>query len=485
MKNYGRIFLSLIIYLNFLSTIQIIKSLEIDELPRHILMSFRTESDDKAYDSSPEKFMENLMYRKLYTDYNIGNPWQKIKFYYEMNSYHTQISEDHFEKIRSATYKCLDNKKCPKKTSELNDFILSDKEGYISEEIFELTKDNKMENFTFILKPKGKTDSENTEIPNILGFGLKNNNDNNKNKKPELLSFMEQLKRYNYIDKKIFTPLIGDNAIIETRFFDGYVLVGILPHEVNPLFIEKDLKWISNKDKSKSNGNWYINFDSIKYNNEPIKDTLTILDLNLNIVVGPESFRKKLINGFFKKHLENQICSENLFFNLKDEEHYIFYSCGNDVEFIEIPKLSFYSKALNETFELTFENFFTQYKHRFYFTIIFKKNLNNNWILGQNFLNNYKFVFDAEEERIGYYKSTIQENHPFIAILIIIFALSIFFLFYLCGNKFNIEGDNVYYNQQMQKNIHQQVREEYSDVKSNTNKNIKNNKKGNKKSKKD
>ena len=163
MKNYGRIFLSLIIYLNFLSTIQIIKSLEIDELPRHILMSFRTESDDKAYDSSPEKFMENLMYRKLYTDYNIGNPWQKIKFYYEMNSYHTQISEDYFEKIRSATYKCLDNKKCPKKTSELNDFILSDKEGYISEEIFELTKDNKMENFTFILKPKGKTDSENTE----------------------------------------------------------------------------------------------------------------------------------------------------------------------------------------------------------------------------------------------------------------------------------------------------------------------------------
>ena len=83
---------------------QIIKSLEIDELPRHILMSFRTESDDKAYDSSPEKFMENLMYRKLYTDYNIGNPWQKIKFYYEMNSYHTQISEDHFEKIQETIF---------------------------------------------------------------------------------------------------------------------------------------------------------------------------------------------------------------------------------------------------------------------------------------------------------------------------------------------------------------------------------------------
>ena len=484
MKNNGRIYLTLIIYFEFLSIIQIIKSLENEELPRHILMSFRKETNDNSYNLPPEKFMEDLIYRKLYAEYNIGNPTQRIKFYYEMNSFQSQISEDFYEKIRSVSYKCIDNKKCPQKKSELNDFIITDKKGYISEEIFELNPNNKIENFTFILKPKGKTDSESVEIPNILGFGLKDKNIKDKN--PDLFSFMELLKSYNYIDKKIFTPLIGDNAIIETRFYDGYILIGILPHEVNPLFLEKDLKWISNKDTSKSNGSWYINFDTIKYNKEIIRETIAILDLNLNVVIGPESFRKKLLNGFFKKHLESKKCSENLFFNLKDEEHYIFYSCGEDAEFFEVPKLSFYSKALNETFEFTFDNFFTKYKHRFYFTIIFKKNFQNNWILGHNFLKNYKFVFDAEEERIGYYKSKPQENHPFIAILCIIIALFVFFLFYLCGNKFNIEQDNVYHNQQIQKNIHQQVREEYSDIKNNTNEDINNNiKKGNKKSKKD
>ena len=483
MKNYEKVFLILLVYFEFLSKIQIIKSSEIEEVGKHIVMSFRKEVNNDVANLSPDKYMEELMYKQYFAKYNIGNPTQKIKFYYDMNVFESSISEDYYEKIRSSTYKCLDNKKCPNKKTEINDFNLTDKNGYLSQEIFELNPDNKIENFTFLLKPKGKTDSEQNEIPNLLGFGLSNNN---KDKDVVLLSFMEQLKRYNYIEKKLFTILTGDNSIIESRFYDGYILIGCLPHEVNPLFEEKDLKWISNKVEDKSNRNWHINFDTVKYNNEVIKERTANLDLSLNIIIGPESFRQKLLKGFFKKDLENKNCVENLFYNLKDEEHYIYYSCGYEASFIDIPNLSFYSKSLNETFELSFEKLFTTFKHRHYFNIVFNKKTQNSWTLGQIFLNNYRFVFDAEKERIGYYKTIIPENHPFIALISIAIAFIIFFILYLSGNKFTVGQDNIYNNQQLQKNLHQPVREEYSNLK-NKNNAIGNrkNKLNDKKSKKD
>ena len=483
MKNYANVFLLLIIYIEFLSYIQIINSSELDEVGKHIVMNFRKEIPNKDNNLSPDKYMEEIMYIHCFSKYSIGAPTQKIKFYYEINSYESIISEDYYLKIRSSSYECLDKKKCPKKTSDLNDYNLTDKDGYLSKEIFELNPTNKIENFIFILKPKGKTDSSTIEIPNIIGLGLNPNINNKKNKNEESLSFMEQLKRKNYIAKKIFTPLTGDDSIDEGRFYDGHILIGVLLHEVNPFYEEKDLKWISMKDNTKTpNRNWHINFDTVKYNNEIIKDSIAILDLSLNAIIAPESFRQKLIKGFFKKHLDNKKCEENLFFNLKDEEHYIYYSCSNEAEFIEIPKLSFYSKALNETFELTFDTLFTKYKTKFFFNVIFRKRAQDNWVLGQLFLNNYKFVFDTEEERIGYYKIKIQENHPYIAILSIVIAFVIFFIIYLNRNIFNIGGENIFYNQQLQKNLHPQERKEYindvnDDNKKEKNKKIKSNKK--------
>ena len=483
MKNYANVFLLLIIYIEFLSYIQIINSSELDEVGKHIVMNFRKEIPNKDNNLSPDKYMEEIMYMQCFSKYSIGAPTQRLKFYYEINSYESIISEDYYLKIRSSSYECLDKIKCPKKTSDLNDYNLTDKDGYLSKEIFELNPTNKIENFIFILKPKGKTDSSTIEIPNIIGLGLNPNINNKKNKNEESLSFMEQLKRKNYIAKKIFTPLTGDDSIDEGRFYDGHILIGVLLHEVNPFYEEKDLKWISMKDNTKTpNRNWHINFDTVKYNNEIIKDSMAILDLSLNVIIAPESFRKKLIKGFFKKNLDNKKCEENLFYNLKDEEHYIYYSCSNEAEFIEIPKLSFYSKALNETFELTFDLLFTKYKTKFFFNVIFRKKVQDNWVLGQLFMNNYKFVFDTEEERIGYYKRKLQENHPYIAILSIVIAFVIFFIIYLNRNIFNIGGENIFYNQQLQKNLHPQERKEYindviDDNKREKKKKIKSNKK--------
>ena len=468
MKEY--IFL-LLIYIHFFTFIPKIKSSEIDEVGKHILINFRKEIKNKVRSLSPNKYMEELIYKQFYSKFQIGIPNQRIQFYYEINSFESTMSEDYYEKIRSTTYKNLDT---------INN-------NTISQEILELNPDNKIENFTFILKPKGKDESniEKKENPNILGLGMYDGDNKIKNNK-YTLSFMEQLKKYNYIEKKIFTPLIGDYYINENRVYDGQILIGVLPHEVNPVFEEKDLKWISIKDNTISNGNWHIYFDNVKYNNEIIKDKIVDLDLSLNIVIGPENFRQKLLSNFFKKHIKEKKCMEDMFYNSKDDEPYIFYSCSNEAEFIDIPKLSFYSKALNETFELSFDKLFSSYRHRFYFNIVFRKKPQNKWIFGQIFFNNYRFVFDAENGRIGYYKTKIQSDHPFLAIFIIVFALSIFFIIYLNANKFNYGEDIIYDNKQL-KSQYQKIRKEYEydnnkkdgnkDEKIDKNKNKKNKKK--------
>ena len=94
----------------------------------------------------------------------------------------------------------------------------------------------------------------------------------------------------------------------------------------------------------------------------------------------------------------------------------------------------------------------------FILLIIFNKKPNNEWILGQKFFNNYKFVFDLEEGKIGYYK-TYNSNNGFILFSCLAICGIIIGIGYLRGyiNKINIAQRN---NRQ----IPYVVRKEYAQV---------------------
>ena len=444
MKNIKNIFLLYIIILNLFFFISI-KCSELSEIGKHLIFNLKIEANKDNKLLAEDNYMSEIMYKHLYSKFNIGIPSQRLKFYYETNCYNSSIIEEDYNKQRSTTYHLIEK-------NIINKFILS-------QEIFEIDKDKTL-NFTFLLKEKN---SGNLNNKNILGLNLNINNNHDN------LSFLSQLKQNNYIDQKIFTFLFGDNIIMENRGFDGQILIGCLPHDINPIFEEKDLKWISTNNKKK----WNINFDLVKYNNDEIKDKNVDLDLTLNLIIGPETFRQKLLNDFFKLHIENKKCKENFFYNLKDEQFYIYYSCNNDAEFIEIPNLSFYHKELNETFKISFENLFVNFRYRYYFNIIFKKNPQNNWVFGQLFFNNYRFVFDLEKERIGYYKTYPQKDHPMIAI----FSFALIFIISGIGYLYGYINKNE--NEQLKnKQIIYPLRREYSDISQNNKeeKNDKNNK---------
>ena len=431
----------LILLLQFILDIIIINASELSEIGAHIILNFKEEKTE-TNGLSQTDYIKEIMYNNIYSKFYLGVPSQRIKFYYETNAYQISVTENEYDKIRSITYKLINE---TKSSNEL-----------LSQEKFEICPEIFLDNFTFLLKGKNVTKEKNDT--NIIGLSLKPNKESN-----DSLSFLNQLKQKNYIEQQIYTFLFEDDMINARRGIDGQILIGCLPHEINPEFEEKDLKWLSN-NTNKEDKNWHIDFDIVKYNNDELNDKKVYFDLALNLIIGPENFRKKLLQVFFKNQLEKKTCTENYFYNLKDEQFYIFYSCSMEADFIEIPTLSFYNKELNEHFNLSFSGLFTKYHHRFYFNIIFNKVPQNNWFFGQLFFKSYRFVFNLEEEKIGYYKTIQSRERPIIAIIALFVVLAVFgisYIFYMKNN--NNYGDINY----MYQNMGYPIRNEYNDNKTN------------------
>ena len=444
MKETKILFFIIFILFQLLFNFKIIKSFGLKDAEPHLLINYIQEDKKTETENlSEEKYMKELMYREIYSKFNIGLPNQNLKFYFEMNNYESYISEEFYYKRRSTTYKLIDNR-FKNITYNNNNFEIKDSNGYLSQEILEFSPEKKIDNFTFLLKPKSHPE----KIQNINAFGLsyKKTNDS--------LSLLYKLKEKKYIYQKVFSFLSGDDSFIENKNFDGQVLFGCYPHDVSPYFDESELYFIPLKENN--NENWHIKFDLVKYNDDELQSTVAELDINLNIIIGPEKFRKKLLNSFFRDYINNKKCKENNFTSDKNGQKYIFYSFDNDVQFKEIPTLSFYSEQLNETFKISFSNLFIKYRQRYYFNIIFKKKPNNRWVFGQLFFNKYKFVFDLEEGQIGYYKSYSSKNHPMIVLLCFAFFAFIFVVGYWRGNVMKQNEANLYKNK-----IPTQIRKEY------------------------
>ena len=454
MKDNKTLLYIFLISIQFLFNFEIINSFGIKDVDPHLLIYFLQENKKTNTEMlSEENFMKAIMYKNIYSKFRLGVPTQNLDFYFEMNNNLSSISEEYYFKNRSMTYKLIDSRYW-NVSHENNNFEINDTKGYLSQDIFELSQKKKIDNFTFLLKPKNKEE----RIKNLNTIGL------NYNTKNDTLSLLSKLKENKYIHQKVFSYLFGDDAFSENSLYDGQMLFGVFPHDISPDFDEDELYYytLNNKDDE----NWHIKFDSVRYKEDDLKDKIVELDMNLNVIIGPEKFRKKLLNTFFRDFIENKKCKENYFIGEKDGQKYIFYTFDQDVFFKEVPILYFYSKDLNDTFKLSFSNLFERFQNRFYFKVIFKKKPDNKWVFGQIFFNAYKFVFDLEEGKIGYYKSYSANNHPFIVLICVAVFGLIFLLGYLRGLSIKKRDEELYGNKQPQIPI----RKEYTDSPSTNNK---------------
>jgi hypothetical protein len=120
------------------------------------------------------------------------------------------------------------------------------------------------------------------------------------------------------------------------------------------------------------------------------------------------------------------MCKEEIFFNKKDNQFYLAYSCDMDLEVSDFPGLSFYSKELNYSLIFDYPQLLTIFQKKVYFKVVFKRKAENKkWILGRGFMEIYPMIFDVDNERIGFYKTELGGQHFFV---FIIFLIGIFII---------------------------------------------------------
>ena len=295
-------------------------------------------------------------------------------------------------------------------------------------------------NLTFILD---ETNKEKINNNSYLGLSLY---DNDKNKK----SFINQLKENKIIKNRIFSLLYKDNSIADDLTYDGEILFGLYPHEMTSRYSVHDLNWVS-----VINNSWKIKLDLIKFNNEEVITNINEVEFDIgnNLNIGPEIYREKIYEKYFKKYIEKKICKEEVFYNQKEKQFFLAYSCNHDLDVDEMPTLSFYNKELNYSITMDYNQLLCVYEGVIYFKFVFKKNKENKkWILGRAFMELYPLVFDVDNKRIGFYYVEITGDKPIVLALLFFTIIILAAIFIYRGNKMVKEEDNMKKNKENKEN---------------------------------
>ena len=130
-----------------------------------------------------------------------------------------------------------------------------------------------------------------------------------------------------------------------------------------------------------------------------------------NIIVANAKYKKYFelnLNDLLKQNkcFTENFEGQNSFYN--DKSNFIFYYCKNEKDIKEklydiILPINFYSSEFNFTFEINKDDILKETGQYIYFKILFGvKNLNY-WILGKIFSLKYKFIFNPELKKVGFY----------------------------------------------------------------------------------
>ena len=152
------------------------------------------------------------------------------------------------------------------------------------------------------------------------------------------------------------------------------------------------------------------------------------------------------------KYIKDNICfSES--YSLDNKNNITIYKCKQNLNIKSFPKISFYQKDFNYTFEFEGKELFIKDKNNNYiFLISFYDSHSGDLILGEIFLKKYKLMIEYNYKMIGFYtkikdKSSlnIKDYLTLIVfiIMIIIIILLIYFLIKSHRNKRKIRANEL------------------------------------------
>ena len=303
-----------------------------------------------------------------------------------------------------------------------------DLKNIISEKLYFCTDIDCNNKNSYILSPILYPDINiNEKIFPIIDLQITNEN--------KSFNFIHILKAKNIINNYYWTIKFKDLS-------NGNIIIGDLPHNYeknNNIFKEKNLKLINTYSKQNKIF-WGIQFSAIKFAHITMTDLmLGKLEPKILEIFGSYEYIIKIEEIFFKKYKDDGIC-RRIFDELNGEDVFRF-TCDknlfNKTDINLFPNLTLINVELNYSFILTGEELFMEKDDKINFMIVSKVGLTEgHWDLGRIFLHKYQFVMDNDNNLIGIYKESGEQEEKQLSpkknyltiIIILIIVLGLIFI---------------------------------------------------------
>ena len=325
----------------------------------------------------------------IYSKIKIGTPSKEITSQIKTNQYSLCIknNSDIYDYNTSSSYKINGEEISPPNTRDY-------RKGIPSNETFILGIENiKAENIKFMLTKESKFDSD-----GILGLKIHENSKNTDGH-----SLINQLRAAKLINKEAFFFNFDEND-------GGELIIGDYPHNIDKFKDKcKEAQFkITSLHIPSYDIDYDIKFRSVSWNGiELEKESIGHIILESGYIIGSQSFEDKSFDIFFSPFFRKGICTRDLV-NIK----YYAYTCNEtqDLDISKFPEINFYISDIDFYLKLTYQDLFIKKNGKIYFMVVFDKNSNVFWTLGDMFIKRNKLVFDMNRRILGIYDLNVTDN---------------------------------------------------------------------------
>jgi len=379
-------------------------------------------SIDRDYTHKNELIFSELFESKLYINLTLGSHKQKVPFYLNFKDYATYIAGPNtlVEKVWYNVNKSKNYVNNNEVEFESNRLITNDnshgykfKKGFNSTDVINLN--NKIYKFNFFYVSEF---DQNMPAYNVIG--LKFTNHYAEEHDVGYYNYINQFKKLNLIDSYIFTLSFDKNDFFYNK---GIFTVGAYPHKYDVKHFNLENQKRKKIDLKYNSQKWFFSFDEIHFCDSVNSiHTYVEIQIEFNLISTSELYYNIAKRNWFDNLISQNKCKEEVI------KEYKVFSCDYDENIIkQFSNFKIVDKSENFTFELTYKELFKYINGRYYFLIIFNKQISG-WILGKIFLQKYQITFNQDSKMMYWYEGYINIYNNINKINKVNIILNIFFI---------------------------------------------------------
>ena len=211
------------------------------------------------------------------------------------------------------------------------------------------------------------------------------------------LSFIYQLKKSANFDSYSFS--LQYNEYNEEK---GEIIIGSYPHIYDSKKYKETDFYSVQTGEIKEGINWVLDFYSINYDNNIIKEATvrkSLIQIEFGLIQAPYNLK-----NYFLKNVLLEQCNQTFYYERKI---YMIY-CDLNFNKSDFKNLSFVLNSIDYVFNFTSKDLFIEKNGKYLFGIVFDSNDQidkSYWILGKLFMKKYQLFFDLDKKIIGLYKN--------------------------------------------------------------------------------